>query len=250
MEVAFKGTHFHGWQIQANAKSIQSEIQKALSTVLRSPIEITGCGRTDTGVHALQHFSHFLSDRVEFGESILYQLNSILPDDICIRNIFPVHSEAHARFDAISREYEYRLYFEKDPFLKDFATYCHRIPRMDLMKKGAEILQTYQDFTCFSKTHTQVKTNLCKIQRTDWEWRDGNLVFTIQADRFLRNMVRAIVGTLLLVGWEEMDFQGLREVLESKDRGMAGPSVSPDGLYLKKVIYPFRIPNPNPLRTH
>jgi tRNA pseudouridine38-40 synthase len=246
IEISYKGTHYHGWQIQANADSVQEKLQIALGTLLRKPIELTGCGRTDTGVHALQHYSHFLCEQEKFSETFIHQLNSILPLDIAVMDIFPVHKEAHARFDAVSRTYEYRLYFKKDPFLKGFTCYCPYMPQVEIMRIAAEILKEYVDFSCFSKTHTQVKTNICHVLHTEWVWEKDTLIFLIEADRFLRNMVRAIVGTLLRVGWGEISLSDFRVILESKDRSKAGASVAPEGLYLKSIQYPFDLMKSTP----
>lgn len=244
IELAYRGTNFHGWQIQSNAHSIQAAVQDALGTLLRRPVEITGCGRTDTGVHALQHFSHFEDEFEEFNEPFIHQLNSILPEDICVKNIFKVHSSAHARFDPISRTYHYRLYFQKDPFLTGISTFCPYLPDLTLMEEASHILKEYSDFSCFSKSHTQVKTHICTIMETEWRWEKNELIFIIEADRFLRNMVRAIVGTLLQIGWGEINIIEFRNILASGDRSKAGASVSPDGLYLQKIKYPYFIPEP------
>ncbi len=249
LEVAYRGTSFHGWQIQENANSIQAVLQNALSTLIRIPIDIIGCGRTDTGVHAMQHYSHFVVDElsnVEFDESFIHHMNSILPGDIVVKRIVPVSLKAHARFDAISRTYEYRLYFKKNPFLKGLATFCPYWPNIKAMQEASQIFPQYTDFSCFSKSNTQVKTNLCKIIYSQWQWDEKNeiLIFEISADRFLRNMVRAIVGTLLEIGWGTISLLDLRNILESKNRNKAGASVSPDGLYLKKVEYPYPLDSP------
>ena len=244
IEIAYRGTQYHGWQVQANAHSIQGVLQEALRTLLRRPIELTGCGRTDTGVHAIQHFSHFNDISSGFEEPFIHQLNSILPEDISVKNIFPVHPSAHARFDPISRTYHYRIYFQKDPFLKGISTFCPYLPELGLMEKAGDVLKEYSDFSCFSKSHTQVKTHICTILKTEWIWDKGELVFIIEADRFLRNMVRAIVGTLLRIGWGEIDLNEFRSIIESGDRSRAGSSVSPDGLYLQKIQYPYPIPEP------
>ncbi len=242
LEVAFRGTNYHGWQIQSNANSVQATLEQALETLLRKPTPITGCGRTDTGVHALQHFSHFDAVEEDFQEPFIHQMNSILPEDIVVKNIFRVSNKAHARFDAISRTYHYRLYFQKNPFKKGISTFCPYLPDLNRMQLMAEILKEYSNFSCFSKSHTQVKTDICTIMKTEWEWIEDELVFTISADRFLRNMVRAIVGTLLMVGWDEMNETEFRDLVESGNRANAGVSVSPDGLYLKEVLYPYSFP--------
>lgn len=250
MEIAYKGTHFHGWQIQENAHSIQGVLQGAMGTLLRRELDLTGCGRTDSGVHALQHFSHFDAEEDVFNEPFIHQLNSLIPDDMVVKSIFKMHEGAHARFDAIWRTYNYRLYFKKNPFLKGLSSFCSYYPDVERMQKGSEVLKEYQDFSCFSKSNTQVKTNICKLNRLEWVWEGEELVFQIEADRFLRNMVRAIVGTLLRLGWGEISMEDLRKIVESGDRGKAGASVSPDGLYLQHIQYPYPLPEPKPyMRT-
>jgi tRNA pseudouridine38-40 synthase len=247
IEISYLGTHFHGWQIQENANSVQEILQDALSIVLRKPIGITGCGRTDTGVHAYQHYSHFYAEAAQFGEAFIHQINSILPHDISVKNIIRVHESAHARFDPVSRIYEYRLYFKKNPFQKGLACYFPYFPNLELMTQAAEVLKEYSDFSCFSKTHTQVKTHICTIFKTKWYWDGDILIFEIEADRFLRNMVRAIVGTLLQIGWGEINIKELRKIILSGDRSRAGASVSPEGLYLKRIIYPYELLVPEPI---
>lgn len=236
-EVSFKGTAYHGWQVQKNALSVQELLNKALSTVFRESVETLGCGRTDTGVHARQLFAHFDTER-PVTEKTLIAVNCLLPKDIALRRIVEVSSTAHARFDAIARSYAYHLCFHKDPFLTDFAWFIHERPDTGLMNKACSILMKHADFSCFSKSHTQVKTNICHIMRAAWRDDGEQLIFEITADRFLRNMVRAIVGTMLQVGRHELSLDGFVKVLESKDRSMAGMSVPASGLYLCKVEYP------------
>ena len=235
IELAYNGTNYHGWQIQPNAVTVQEMLNKALSTLLRQPVETTGCGRTDTGVHATEFFVHI--DAEEAAD--LRSLNSLLPYDIAIKKIIPVHAEAHARFDATLRSYEYHIHFHKDPFKLDRSWLLRDVPDIALMNQAAAILMEYTDFSCFSKSNTQVFTNNCKISRAEWVKTGDGLVFHISADRFLRNMVRAIVGTLILVGRKEMEPEGIRAIIESKNRSNAGTSVPACGLYLTEVKYPY-----------
>ena len=242
IELAYDGTHYHGWQLQPNAVGVQEVLNKALSTVLREPIETTGCGRTDTGVHAKEFFAHFdvvdSSWFIDHG-TLLRSINSVLPHDIAIKNIIPVHADAHARFDATLRSYEYRIHFEKDPFKHGYSWLLRDVPDLELMNKAAKIITEYTDFSCFSKSKTQVKTNNCKISRAEWVKTDDGIIFHISADRFLRNMVRAIVGTLIMVGKKEISPEAVRDIIESKNRSNAGTSVPACGLYLTHISYPY-----------
>jgi tRNA pseudouridine38-40 synthase len=240
LELAYDGTKYHGWQVQQNAISVQELLNKALSTLLRQPIETTGCGRTDTGVHAREYFAHFDTDKSEIEiPKFEISLNALLPHDIAIKNIIPIHTEAHARFDATLRSYEYHIHFEKDPFLNGYSWLLRDKPNLELMNRAAAIIMEYSDFSCFSKSNTQVKTNNCKIVKAAWEQTDKGIVFKISADRFLRNMVRAIVGTLIAVGKGEMPPEGIRDIIQSKNRSKAGTSVPACGLYLTEVMYPY-----------
>nr|WP_262909297.1 tRNA pseudouridine(38-40) synthase TruA [Mucilaginibacter roseus] len=244
--MAYDGTRYHGWQIQPNAVTVQELLNKALTTVLRQPIEATGCGRTDTGVHATEFFAHFTPQPPEGGVLTAppsggwgARLNAILPTDIAIKNIIPVHADAHARFDATLRSYQYHIHFNKDPFKHNYSWLIKDKPDIALMNEAAAIIMEYTDFSCFSKSNTQVKTNNCKVSRAEWVETDGGIVFHISADRFLRNMVRAIVGTLMQVGRKVIKPQDVRAIIESKNRGEAGTSVPACGLYLTEVKYPF-----------
>jgi tRNA pseudouridine38-40 synthase len=245
IELAYDGTNYHGWQSQHNAISVQEVLNKTLSTVLRQPIDALGCGRTDTGVHAKQFFAHF--DVEEAGhepstmnyELIARSINSILPNDIALKQIIPVAADAHARFDATSRSYEYHIHFNKDPFKNNYSWQLRDEPDLELMNRAAKIVLEYTDFSCFSKSNTQVKTNNCKITKAEWIREDSGIIFQITADRFLRNMVRAIVGTLLRIGHKELPPEGIRAIIESKNRSNAGTSVPACGLYLTQVVYPF-----------
>ncbi len=258
-ELAFDGTNYHGWQKQLNSVSVQEVFEKALQTLLRQPVETVGCGRTDTGVHARQLFAHFdVEEGAGFGvrgarnlqatnhepaiinHRLTASLNAILPKNIAVKTVFPVAADAHARFDATLRSYEYHIHFDKDPFKQNYSWQLRDFPDLDLMNQAANIIKEYTDFSCFSKSNTQVKTNFCRIKEASWRQEaDGSLVFYIAADRFLRNMVRAIVGTLISVGKKEIEPKMVRKIIESKNRSMAGMSVPACGLYLTAVKYPY-----------
>ncbi|BDC99722.1 tRNA pseudouridine(38-40) synthase TruA [Persicobacter psychrovividus] len=242
IEIAYKGTNYHGWQSQKNqtVPTIQGVLEKALSTILRTPIEILGSGRTDTGVHAKQTFAHFDVAEALDCEKYVYKFNALLPFDISIMRMFPVDDQTHARFDATTRSYEYHLHLSRDPFLQELS-YFHKEPvNVERMNEAAKLLLGRKDFQCFSKVKTDVNNYFCEIFHAQWELRDkDHLIFHITANRFLRNMVRAIVGTLLEVGRERMTPQQVLEVIDSKNRSVAGRSVPSDGLYLSKVLYPF-----------
>ena len=247
IELAYDGTNYHGWQLQPNATGVQEVLNKALSTVLRQPIETLGCGRTDTGVHATQFFAHLDAEgaivdsswSMDKKNNLVRSINALLPHDIALKDIFPVAEDAHARFDATLRSYEYHIHFNKDPFKHNDSWLLRDEPDIELMNKAAEIIIEYTDFSCFSKSNTQVKTNNCKISRAEWVRTDEGIVFHISADRFLRNMVRAIVGTLLLVGSKEIEPYEVRGIIQSKNRSKAGVSVPACGLYLTEVVYPI-----------
>lgn len=243
IELAYDGTDYHGWQVQPNAITVQQVLNDALYTVLREAVETTGCGRTDTGVHARVFFAHFDSLSLVNGHLSLVKatdsLNAILPKTIAVKRIIPVDAAAHARFDAVSRSYEYHVHFEKDPFKISHSCQLRDKPDIALMNAAAQIIIGYRDFSCFSKSNTQTFTNNCKISRAEWVYSEHCLIFHISADRFLRNMVRAIVGTLMLVGRKEMPPEDLREIIESKSRSNAGTSVPAWGLYLSEVKYTY-----------
>lgn len=243
IELAYDGTDYHGWQLQPNAVTVQQILQEALYTILREPVETTGCGRTDTGVHAREFFAHFdclsLADNHMSSAKITDSLNAILPKTIAIKRIVLVDRQAHARFDAVSRSYEYHVHFEKDPFKINHSWQLRDKPDIALMNAAAKIIMEYTDFSCFSKSNTQTFTNNCKITRAEWVYSEHCLVFHISADRFLRNMVRAIVGTLMLVGRKEIRPEDVRAIIESKNRSNAGTSVPACGLYLTEVKYTY-----------
>lgn len=239
--LAYKGTAYKGWQTQPNGITVQEVLEKALSTVLRTTISIVGAGRTDAGVHASQMVAHFDAGPDLETTALVRKLNSFLPRDIAIQHIVEVKATAHARFDAIGRVYEYRLTLNKNPFMTETAAYIPGPFDFDKMNAAAEKLLHYTDFTSFSKLHTDVKTNNCTIRTAHWSQRGGLWIFTIEADRFLRNMVRAIVGTLLDVGRGKLSVDDFCHIIEAKDRCRAGTSAPASGLFLTEVRYPKEI---------
>jgi tRNA pseudouridine38-40 synthase len=242
LQLSYKGTSYHGWQVQPNALTVQELMEKALSTILREQIAVVGAGRTDAGVHASFFVLHFESEKKNINiEQLVYKLNRFLPPDIAVSKIFRVKSDVHARFSAISRTYKYYISTEKNPFRTE-TSYQYTVP-LDLQKmnEAASILFDYEDFTTFSRLHTDVKTNNCKIYQAEWNREGEQLIFTIKADRFLRNMVRAVVGTLLEVGRGKMSTDEFRKIIEKKDRGEAGASAPAEGLFLVDIEYPESI---------
>ncbi|WP_372920211.1 tRNA pseudouridine(38-40) synthase TruA [Salegentibacter sp.] len=238
IELAYFGENYHGWQNQPDAVSVQEKLETALGRLFQQTVEITGAGRTDAGVHAKQIFAHFDTLENIDTEQVQFKLNSMLPQDIAINNVFAVKPQAHARFDALSRSYEYLIINKKDPFLMDRAHFIKKNLDIDKMNEAAEILKTYTNFKCFSKSRTDVKTYNCKIEQARWEKEGDVLKFRITADRFLRNMVRAIVGSLIEIGLGKTTVENLHKIIRSEDRSRAGTSVPAKGLYLTKVIYP------------
>jgi len=238
IQFSYFGKAYHGWQNQPNAITVQEVLEKALSTLLRDKIDVVGAGRTDAGVHAKQMFCHFDFDSIDDKKDLAYRLNAFLPDDIAVQEIRTVVDGAHARFDAIERTYEYWLVREKDPFLFDYAHWVKHPLDLPAMNEAAKMLLEYTDFECFSKSNTDVKTFNCDVREAYWQDCGDKWVFTITADRFLRNMVRAVVGTLLDVGLKKITSEDMHRIIASKDRSEAGVSVPAKGLYLTKVIYP------------
>jgi tRNA pseudouridine38-40 synthase len=241
LEFAYKGTHYHGWQAQINANTVQEELENALALLLGLPTPVMGSGRTDTGVHASQQYLHFDSEKELVPEIFLRKLNAILPPDIAAYQLKKVQQGAHARFDALWRSYEYHIHLRKNPFKQDASWQYFQKLDVVAMNKAAEKLLDYEDFECFSKVKTDVKTFHCKIRSAFWEQKEHELVFHITANRFLRGMVRAIVGTLIEVGQGKQVPEYIIQVIESKNRGKAGKSVPPQGLYLSEVVYPENI---------
>ena len=258
IHLAYNGACYNGWQTQPDLPTVQETLEKALSTLLRQPVAVVGCGRTDTGVHASDFYAHF-DIRVDSGEcvvgsnqgqvlptphsplpaNLVFKLNNILPPDIAVFDIFPVADNAHARFDAVARTYQYHVSDRRLPFRQ--GQYCRIYYRPDLerMNEAARVLMEYDDFTSFAKLHTQVKTNICHLTEARWDAVGDEWVFTIRSNRFLRNMVRSVTGTLLDVGRGKLSLDGLREIIEKKDRCAAGVSMPACGLFLTKVEYPL-----------
>lgn len=241
IDLAYLGTAYHGWQIQPHAISVQEVVQKALSKILQQQIEVVGAGRTDAGVHAKQLYAHFDAELKIDEKTLQFKLNSFLPKDIAVNQIFAVAPTAHARFDAISRSYEYHISSVKNPFSKEQAFFLLKELDIEKMNKAAKLLLDYTNFKCFSKSRTDVKTYNCAIKEAFWEKTPTGLIFYITADRFLRNMVRAIVGTLLDIGIGKNSVEFLKEILKSEDRSMAGTSVPAHGLFLTQIKYPKTI---------
>ena len=246
LKISFQGAAYHGWQVQPNDVSVQQTIEEALAMVLRQETPITGAGRTDAGVNAMTMFAHFdTAEPVVDTHRFVRSLNGILPRDIAIHDLLPVAADAHARFDATSRTYRYFAHTAKSPLLENVSWQCNPNLDFELMNEAARHLMDYEDFTSFSKLHTDVKTNNCKISEARWTRYDGmdanveQWVFTITADRFLRNMVRAIVGTLVDVGNHKISVEEFCQIIERKDRCAAGTSMPAHALYLWNVKYPY-----------
>jgi tRNA pseudouridine38-40 synthase len=241
IQLSYNGTAYHGWQVQTNTfLTIQQVINEMLSRLLQEHVAVMGCGRTDTGVHATDYYAHFdtstdlLADEAKW----IFKFNHALPADIVIYKILKVKETANARFDAIARTYQYFISRNKNPFRINSACFIYGDLNVTEMNKACEILFDYKDFSAFAKSNTQTGSNICKIYKAEWTEEKDLLIFTVSADRFLRNMVRAIVGTMLEVGKDKMNMDKFREVIESKIRSNAGLSVHPSGLYLTKVDYP------------
>jgi tRNA pseudouridine38-40 synthase len=239
IKLAYNGTQYHGWQYQPNAASVQETMNKAFSVILNSEINLMGAGRTDTGVHAKEMYAHFDFETPFNTQSIIHKLNSFLPKDIVIYDILPVSDEAHTRFDATKRTYEYHINTFKDAFLQEQSWYFHQKLDLDLMNEAAKSLLNHTDFQSFSKVNTDVNTFDCIIFEAYWKQEDGKLIFTISANRFLRNMVRSIVGTLINIGLHKITLDDFESIIESKNRDKAGFSVPAHGLYLTKIEYDY-----------
>ena len=239
LELSYHGKNYYGWQIQPDVISVQEKITTALSTILREEITIIGAGRTDSGVHASQMYAHFDVDK-DLDENFTYKLNAILPDDIVIYRTIKVSDEAHARFDAVSRSYEYKIWMGRNPFLLDTTWQLnYKNINIEAMNAAAKLLYEYEDFECFSKVKTDVHTFNCEVTNAIWKLEGEELTFYVSANRFLRNMVRAIVGTLLDIGLGKKSVQDFRMIIESKNRSKAGVSVPAKGLFLTKVEYDY-----------
>jgi tRNA pseudouridine38-40 synthase len=240
LQLSFNGKNYHGWQVQANAHSVQAEINSALSTLLKAKIETAGCGRTDTGVHAKIFFAQFETERkIGDADAFVHHLNCIVPKDIAIQQLIKVDEKHHARFAATSRTYQYYLHQNRNPFLNDSSYFFPFEVNIEKMNEAAQVLIGTNDFSAFSKSRTQVNHFNCHITEAFWNTENGQLVFQISADRFLRNMVRAIVGTLLEVGEGKISVDDFKNVIEGKSRSNAGVSVPAQGLFLTDIKYPF-----------
>jgi len=240
IHLAYKGTNYFGWQVQPNHKSVQETIEKALTQMnSNQKVEITGCGRTDTGVHASNYYAHFDSAIIIDCDLTRFKLNLMLPSDIAIKSIFPVKETAHSRHDAISRTYQYQIHSLKDPFLSEFSWQLGQKLNLLKINEACEIIKKHENFESFSKVKTAVNHFNCTIQSISWEETETGYLFTISANRFLRSMVRSIVGTLVEVGLEKITPNDVDLIIRSKNRGSAGKSAPAEGLVLTKIVYPF-----------
>ena len=239
IKLAYNGTHYHGWQSQPNASSVQETLTKGLSVILNSELTIMGAGRTDTGVHAKEMYAHFDFEKAFDPKTIVHKLNSYLPKDIVVYDIIPVSDEAHTRFDATKRTYQYHINPYKNAFTQVGSWYFHQELDVDLMNQAAQLLFNHTNFQCFSKVNTDVNTFDCTIFEAFWKKENEQLIFTITANRFLRNMVRAIVGTLVYVGLRKISLADFDAIIRSKSRDKAGFSVPAHGLYLTKIEYEY-----------
>lgn len=238
IRLSYDGTNYHGWQIQPNGNSVQEEIQKALTTILRTDMEIVGAGRTDAGVHASDMAAHFDIDREIDGGQLTYRLNRILPRDIAIKSVYEVSEDMHARFSAVSRTYHYYIHTQKDPFLRKYSCELHYDLDFQLMNEAASHLLNVSDFKAFCKSHTDVKTTLCNVTEARWvKQSDYSWYFVISANRFLRNMVRAVVGTLIEVGRRRISIEEFDSIVEGRERTQAGESMPGNALFLEEVKY-------------
>lgn len=239
VELAYNGSKYHGWQIQPGAATIQQALNEAFTKLLRQTVEVVGAGRTDTGVHASFYVAHFdVAEKLVDPGQVAYKLNRLLGKDIAVYRIFAVKPEVHARFSALSRTYKYYIDKQKDPFTGEYAWKVYPLPDILRMNEACRVLLEYTDFTSFSKLHTDVKNNNCIISEARWEDTGKQLVFTITANRFLRNMVRAIVGTLVEIGQGKSDITAFRQIIESRNRCNAGTSVPGHALFLYNIVYP------------
>lgn len=242
LELSYKGTLYHGWQRQPNALSVQQLLEEAMSTLLGKEIQLVGAGRTDTGVHAKQMFAHVDADiSMDTANELAHRLNRFLPEAIAIHGMHAVCDTAHARFDATSRSYAYHITTKKNPFTTEFSYFFNALLDVETMNTAAAMLLTHTNFKCFSRSKTDVKTYDCNVTKAFWEQHQSELIFHISANRFLRNMVRAIVGTLLDVGTGKLSLKGFQKILDSQDRKQAGSSAPAHGLFLTKIYYPNTI---------
>lgn len=238
LQLAYDGARFHGWQVQPNALTVQQVLDEALSTLLREQVCTIGSGRTDTGVHAAQQFAHFDVSAPLVAEAVLYRLNRLLPPDIAVQAVYAVGDEAHARFDALARTYEYRVSLVKDPFRRAHSSLAWRPPDVGQMNRAAALLPGFEDFTTFSKTKGDTPHYRCRLFEAGWRQQGGLLVFTVRANRFLRGMVRMLVGTLLEVGAGKRTVEEFAAAVQAQDRRLAGGAAEAAGLFLTRVEYP------------
>lgn len=236
IEVAYKGTRFSGFQIQENAATVQSEVEKAFQILHRSPVSLTGSSRTDAGVHALQNYFHF-DFPGPVNPQFVYKMNAVLPDDIVVRNLYLMHEEAHSRFDAVGREYEYRLYGSKNPFLKGVAYYYPYVLDRALLREAAAVVMEQTNFYAFAKTNTQVKNFRCSIYKSEWIEREELLIYNVAGNRFLRGMVRLLTATMMKVGRGRLSMEEFTALFASSEEKCSF-SIPPTGLFLREVRYP------------
>lgn len=242
IEVSYKGANYSGFQIQQNANTIQAEIQKALKIFFKKDFQLTGSSRTDAGVHALQNFFHFdTHEQFNLEKDFIYNLNAILPLDVVVKKIFTVKDEAHSRFDAVSREYKYFIYQNKNPFLQDTAFYFPYKLEIDKLNEAANKIMMYEDFTSFSKQNTQVNNFICNIQKSEWSLKDDMLIYNVVANRFLRGMVKGLVGTMLRVATSKLSISEFEKIIQNKDLSKVDFSPRSDGLFLISVNYSSEI---------
>jgi len=239
LKIAYRGTNYHGWQIQGSQRTVQKSIEDAISLLLRQKIEVIGCGRTDTGVHASTYFLHFDCEEELDATKFVYKLNGILDFDVAVYDLIPVHYNAHARFDAVSRTYRYFIHQQKNPFLNDTSKFLAGEIDFNLMNEAAAMLPKFADFQSFAKVSPDVNNYKCTVFKAGWTQLENQWMFEISANRFLRNMVRAIVGTLLEVGIGKLSLDDFEQVVIKKERSAAGTSVDAKGLFLFKVEYPY-----------
>jgi len=237
LELSYKGTNYSGFQVQENAITIQSEVEKAFRTLQKDEVQMTGSSRTDAGVHALQNFFHFDYQK-EIHPQFIYKMNAILNDDIVVKNLFETRNDAHCRFDAVSREYKYYIYRHKNPFLKDRAWYFPYKIDFDKLQEAATIIKGNNDFTAFSKRNTQVKSFICSISESEWTRKNNELIYYVKSDRFLRGMVRALVATMLLIGRNKLSIDEFKKIIDKKDNSKANFAAPAKGLFLISVNYP------------
>lgn len=237
--LSYDGTSYHGWQVQPGKVTVQSKLEEALSVILQEDIKTTGAGRTDTGVHARSFIAHFDSRNKDLpdNQKIIFRLNRFLPSDISVNRISIVDNKAHARFDALSRTYIYYISLKKDPFSHKYAWHRHGDIDIEAMNIAASLLLKHEDFTSFSKAHTQVQTNICQVYEAKWTKNNDMMVFRIRANRFLRNMVRAIVGSMIMIGTGKIPPEEIENIINAKDRSSAGVSAPAGGLFLENIDY-------------